>query len=205
MPEFNRTFVQVKAVGEFDQEFHLESYQYMDLHLEAELVLTSGKTEADHIVFERSAENPNMFSVEGKRRGLYKITAILAQNKQTVLKSNHVELEVFTKLWTEPPKIIMAPGCELGLKLKGGPSDLSNLLLKTTDLKGLESTIEIIEIEEKKLFIVKAKKIFNKEITFSLHQGSRLLTEVTIPVRIEPINRVKIVGTQGGRKLHLGT
>lgn len=51
----------------------------------------------------------------------------------------------------------MAPGCELGLELKGGPSDLSNLHMVTSNLKGMEKTIEIIEIEEKRLFIIKAK------------------------------------------------
>lgn len=64
IPEFNRTVVKVIALGEFGEEFFEESYKYMDIHLEAELVHSSnGKTESEHIMFTRHEDKPNLFTV----------------------------------------------------------------------------------------------------------------------------------------------
>lgn len=63
IPEYNSTSIRVTAFGEFGQEFFHESYKYMDLQLEAELVLNKGKTESEHIVFTRDLVEPNLFTV----------------------------------------------------------------------------------------------------------------------------------------------
>lgn len=89
--------------------------------------------------------------------------------------------------------------------MKGGPSDLSNIALSHTDLKGKEKMVELLQIDEKKLFVVKAKKEFDSEIVFTLHKQDLILTSVTVPIKIVPVQNAKIIGTKGQRILHLGT
>lgn len=59
----------------------------------------------------------------------------------------------------------MAPGCELGISILGGPQDLSGLKLVSEDIDKYSTYFDFIEIEEKRFFIIKAKEIFQKEIS----------------------------------------
>jgi hypothetical protein len=51
----------------------------------------------------------------------------------------------------------MAPGCELGISILGGPQDLSGLRLVSEDIDKYSTYFDFIEIEEKRFFIIKAK------------------------------------------------
>lgn len=63
----------------------------------------------------------------------------------------------------------MAPGCELGLELRGGPSDLSNLKLVYNDLNKVVNSVELTEIVEKRLFMVKGKQEYKVDVEFVLY------------------------------------
>lgn len=70
-----------------------------------------------------------------------------------------MELEIYPELWTDPSIIRLAPGCEFGLDIRGGPKDLSNLIMEIPkELKGKERYVELLEVKEKRLFIIKAKE-----------------------------------------------
>ncbi|KAL4472934.1 hypothetical protein ABPG72_007811 [Tetrahymena utriculariae] len=188
----------------------------MDIYLESDTSDNEGIT----LAIKRDPLNGHKFSIDGKKRGNYRLVAVLKSGSAStyndpryanffIIKSNSLDLEVFPPLEAYPPKIILHPNCQTSLQLIGGPSDSTRVRYSSETLNH-QSSQKLIDLNQldTKLYDIRAleKARGNSTLEFFIHlqPNNTLLSRITVPVTVQNIDDVKIFG-MNDRTLHQST
>lgn len=136
----------VDVYDDSGRKFSHSQVALMDIFLESDTSDNEGMT----LAIKRDALNGHKFFIDGKKRGNYRLVAVLrspndARNSQAILiKSNSLDLEVFPPLEAYPPKIVLHPNCQTSLQLLGGPSDSTRVRFSYDTLNSSEKLFDLI-------------------------------------------------------------
>ncbi len=160
------------------------------------------------------------FYIKGITPNLYSISVIQDNtqkgelNNENILRSNYVKLEVFKRLDIYPSSLLLIPGSEYTLNIKGGPSN-EKIIVKKFEI--IDNKIASVGLTEPRVHAFKIGETILK-ITISIKEEDIISNEVVtespinnkreiiiatknVPIRIDFPESVEIVGTYN-RKIY---